>query len=118
MKHMRTLAIVCLAALCCSLASCGGKSDPQAETPPPLKVQSVAAENVFATDCPEQFALVTAQQHMAARQLRVTGTEAPDVARSVPVVSLAAGRVVAISAPGKGEEMRRCRSAFPDCTGI
>jgi len=44
MKHMKTLAIVCLAALCCSLASCGGKSDPQAEAPPPLKVQSVAAE--------------------------------------------------------------------------
>ena len=116
MKHMKTLAIVCLAALCCSLASCGGKSDPQAEAPPPLKVQSVAAENVFATDRPEQFALVTAQQHMAPRQLRVTGTVAPDVARSVPVVSLAAGRVVAISARlgdtvKKGQLLLRVQSA-------
>jgi len=116
MKHMKTLAIVCLAALCCSLASCGGKSDPQAEAPPPLKVQSVAAENDFATDRPEQFALVTAQQHMAPRQLRVTGTVAPDVARSVPVVSLAAGRVVAISARlgdtvKKGQLLLRVHSA-------
>jgi cobalt-zinc-cadmium efflux system membrane fusion protein len=83
---------------CCALAGCGGKSDAKEEAPPALNVQSVADENVFAADRPEQFALITVGQQMAARQLRATGTVAPDVSRSVPVVSLATGRVVTIHA--------------------
>src|SRR5260370_450910 len=93
-----------------------GKNDPQAEAPPELKVQSAADENVFEADRPEQFALITAGQHMAARQLRVTGTVAPDVSRSVPVVSVATGRVVAINARlgdtvKKGQLLLRLQSA-------
>jgi cobalt-zinc-cadmium efflux system membrane fusion protein len=102
---------------CLALAGCGdGKSDPKAEAPPALKVQSAADENVFEADRPEQFALITAGQHMAARQLRVTGTVAPDVSRSVPVVSVATGRVVAINARlgdtvKKGQLLLRLQSA-------
>src|SRR6266852_4195781 len=102
---------------CLALAGCGdGKSDPKAEAPPALKLQSAADENVFEADRPEQFALITAGQHMAARQLRVTGTVAPDVSRSVPVVSVATGRVVAINARlgdtvKKGQLLLRLQSA-------
>jgi cobalt-zinc-cadmium efflux system membrane fusion protein len=102
---------------CLAPAGCGdGKGDPKAEAPPALKVQSAADENVFEADHPEQFALVTAGQHMAARQLRVTGTVAPDVSRSVPVVSVATGRVVAINARlgdtvKKGQLLLRLQSA-------
>jgi len=102
---------------CLALAGCGdGKSDPKAEAPPALKVQSAADENVFEADRPEQFALVTAGQHMAAWQLRVTGTVAPDVSRSVPVISVATGRVVTINARlgdtvKKGQVLLRLQSA-------
>lgn len=86
------------AMVCAGLCGCGDKSDPKAEAPPALKVQSVEDRNVFETDKPEKFALVTAEKRMAPRRLRVTGTIVPDVSRSVPVVSLAAGRVAGIQA--------------------
>ena len=47
---------------------------------------------------PEQFPLVTAVEHKAAPALNVTGVVQPDIARAVPVISLAAGRVVEIKA--------------------
>src|SRR5262245_28034990 len=53
---------------------------------------------------------------MAVRQLRVTGTVAPDISRSVPVISPASGRVVAIEARlgdsvKKGQVLLRVQSA-------
>jgi cobalt-zinc-cadmium efflux system membrane fusion protein len=47
---------------------------------------------------PDKFPLVTAVEHKAAPALNVTGVVLPDVARAVPVISLAAGRVVEIKA--------------------
>ena len=116
MQCFKTLAIGCLAAACGCLVACGEKSDPKSEAPPPARVQSVADENVFEAERPEQFALAAAERHQAARQLRVTGTVAPDVSRSVPVVSLATGRVVAIEARlgdhvKKGQLLLRVQSA-------
>ncbi|HEY1423166.1 MAG TPA: efflux RND transporter periplasmic adaptor subunit [Candidatus Acidoferrum sp.] len=116
MQSLKAVAIGCLAAACWGLAGCSDKSDPKAEAPPPIKVQSVADDNVFQTDHPEQFPLVAAEQHLATRQLKATGTIAPDVSRSVPVISLAAGRVVAIAARlgdtvKKGQLLLRVQSA-------
>ncbi len=99
------------------VAGCGdGKSDPKAEAPPPLKVQTVEDRNVFEADRPEQYPLVAAEQYLAARKLRVTGTVAPDVSRSVPVISVASGRVVEIGARlgdsvKKGQLLLRVQSA-------
>ncbi len=76
----------------------GGKSDPQAEAPPALKVERVEDRNVFQVDHPERFELAQATEHIVLPQLRVTGTVNPDIARAVPVISLAAGRVVEIDA--------------------
>jgi len=45
-------------------------------------------------DHPEHFSLVTAGQRAARSQLVVTGTVNPDISRTVPVISIAAGRVV------------------------
>ncbi|MGA8268931.1 MAG: efflux RND transporter periplasmic adaptor subunit, partial [Candidatus Acidiferrales bacterium] len=66
-------------------------------------------------DHPEQFPLVAAIQHDAASQLVVTGSVNPDVARTVPVISLATGRVVEIRARlgdtvQKGQLLLRVRS--------
>jgi cobalt-zinc-cadmium efflux system membrane fusion protein len=86
-----------LAAL--SLVGCSdGKTDPQAEAPPPLKVERVEDRNVFRIDHSERFQLTQAVEHMATPELRVTGTVSPDILRAVPVISIATGRVVEIDA--------------------
>jgi cobalt-zinc-cadmium efflux system membrane fusion protein len=76
----------------------GGKSDPQAEAPPPLKVERVEDRNVFQVDHAERFQLTQAAEYVATPQLRVTGTVNPDISRAVPVISIATGRVVEIDA--------------------
>src|SRR5580704_956639 len=77
---------------------CGQKSDPQAEAPPLLKVESVADRNLFQVDRPERFQLTQAIAHDATSELKVTGVIAPDISRNVPVISLAAGRIVQVDA--------------------
>jgi cobalt-zinc-cadmium efflux system membrane fusion protein len=85
--------------LALSVCGCSGdKSNPQAEAPPPLKVEKVEDRNLFQVDHPERFQLVQAAEHIASAQLKVTGTVNPDISRAVPVISLAAGRVVEIDA--------------------
>ena len=68
------------------------------EAPPPAKVVPDVNVTLFSVDHPEQFPFVTAIEHTATSELVVTGTVNADVSRSVPVVSLATGRVVAIHA--------------------
>jgi membrane fusion protein, heavy metal efflux system len=80
------------------LACNEGKSNPQAEVPPPVKVESDLDANDFKVDHPDQFPLFTAEQHTAAPELNVTGVIQPDIARAVPVISIASGRVVEIKA--------------------
>jgi len=96
----RTPTILALASLILCLGSgcSGGKSDPQAEAPPPLKVERVEDRNLFQVEHPERFQLVQAAEHIAVPQLRVTGTVTPDILRAVPVISIATGRVVEIDA--------------------
>lgn len=81
------------------LAGCNSeKVDPKAEAPPPTTVEPDLDANNFKVDHPEQFPLVTAIEHKAAPALNVTGVVQPDIARAVPVVSLASGRIVEIKA--------------------
>jgi membrane fusion protein, heavy metal efflux system len=99
------------------LAACsGGKADLKAEAPPPVTVEREQDVNVFQVEHPEQFPLVTAVEHMSASQLVATGTVAPDISRSVPVISIATGRVVEIKARlgdtvRKGQLLLRVQSA-------
>src|SRR5260370_23316629 len=81
------------------LAGCGGsKADPKAEAPPAPIVEHEPDPNVFQVDHPEQFPLATAVEHSSASQLVATGAISPDISRSVPVISLATGRVVEVHA--------------------
>ncbi len=99
------------------LAGCNqGNGDPNAEAPPPATVEPDLDANNFKVDHPEQFPLVTATEHKAAPALNVTGVVQPDIARAVPVVSLASGRVVEINARlgdvvKKGQLLLRVRSS-------
>jgi cobalt-zinc-cadmium efflux system membrane fusion protein len=78
---------------------CGsGKGDPAAEAPPPAQVVPEQDGSVIQVDHPEQFPLATATARNSRSELVVTGVVSPDVARSVPVISLASGRVVDIRA--------------------
>jgi len=81
------------------LSGCGeNKADPKAEAPLPATVEPDLDSNNFKVDHPEQFPLVAAIEHKAAPGLNVTGVVQPDIARAVPVISLASGRVVEIKA--------------------
>jgi cobalt-zinc-cadmium efflux system membrane fusion protein len=98
MKYLRAATVVSVLAV--SLLELGCKqaeSDPKAEAPPALKVQSVEDRNVFEVDRPERFQLTKAVPHIATSELRVTGTVNPDISRNVPVISLASGRVIEIN---------------------
>jgi cobalt-zinc-cadmium efflux system membrane fusion protein len=80
------------------LAGCSASADPAAEAPPPANVVPDVNLNLFTVEHPEQFPLAEATAHPTASELVVTGTVTPDIARNVPVVSLASGRVTAINA--------------------
>ena len=106
-------------ALFCGLTVCGcreEKADPKAEAPAPVKVEQEQDVNVVQVDHPEQFPLFTAIEHVSTSQLVVNGVVSPDISRTVPVISLAVGRVVEIKARlgdtvKKGQVLLRVQSA-------
>jgi membrane fusion protein, heavy metal efflux system len=70
---------------------------------------------LFSVDRPDQFPLARATERRTASELVVTGVVTPDIARTVPVISLASGRVVSIHARlgdtvRKGQLLLRVRS--------
>jgi len=100
------------------LAGCGNgvKADPKAEAPPPTTIEQEPDVSIVQVKQPEQFPLATAEPHSTAPELKVTGVVSADVARSVPVISLASGRVVEIRARlgdevKKGQLLMRVQSA-------
>src|SRR5713226_650863 len=99
------------------LAGCGeSKGDPKAEAPPAAKVEHEEDVNVVRVDHPEQFPLATSAAYASTTQLSATGTVLPDISRTVPVISIATGRVVEIharlgDAVKKGQLLLRVQSA-------
>jgi len=98
-----------------ALVGCGSHSDPAAEAPPPATVIPGVDLADFAVEHPEQYPIVTAAEYSAPSELVVTGTVMPDISRTVPVITLASGRVVDIRARlgdtvRKGQLLLRVRS--------
>jgi len=114
--HFRIVAVLVCALF---LAGCGGRgeaSDPQAEAPPPAQVEQAAEAGIVKVKDPQQFPLVVAIGRDAVPELNVTGAVAADVSRTVPVISLASGRVVEIHARlgdevSKGQLLLRVQSS-------
>lgn len=105
------------AALALLLAGCGeSKSDPKAEAPPPATViEQSDASNYFEVDHPDQFPVAAATEYKSVSTLNVNGVVQPDISRSVPVISIASGRVVEVLAKigdqvKKGQVLLRVRS--------
>jgi cobalt-zinc-cadmium efflux system membrane fusion protein len=117
MKRAPFAAMTLFFALTFFVSGCGGgKSDPKAEAPPPATVEKEQDFSVIQVDHPEQFPLATAVAQEFRSQLTVTGTVNPDISRSVPVISIATGRVVEVHARlgdtvKKGQLLLRVQSA-------
>lgn len=93
----RSAGAIVFVIFCLVLAACGNDHNVAAEAPPAPQVEH-QQEGVFQVANPEQYPLVTATEHDAVSQLVVTGVVNPDIERTVPVVTLASGRVVDIRA--------------------
>jgi membrane fusion protein, heavy metal efflux system len=84
-------------AMVSTISAC--KSHETGDTAPPsLPVEQRGDMSLVSVDRPEQFPLVAAVPYEAKGTLDVTGTVNPDIAREIPVISLASGRVVDIKA--------------------
>ena len=120
---IRFAGVILITILCLPLfllVACSGKEDPKAEAPPKATVEPDLDANNFKVDHPDQFPLATAVEYKDVPALQVTGAVQPDIARAVPVVSLASGRVVEIKARlgdvvKKGQLLLRVQSS--DVTG-
>ena len=118
MKNL-TLIFVTLASLV-SVVACKKDFTPADGAPPSPQVTKTGDASLVTVERPEQFSLISADRLETAAQLRVTGSVFPDIAREIPVISLANGRVVDIKARlddhvKKGDLLLKVQS--PDIAG-
>lgn len=99
-KHPNSPHVIALAALLAtSLCLSACKKEEQGNgAPPPAQVTHLSDMNVVTVDQNRigQFPLITAEKVDVSSQLSATGAIAPDISRTIPVISLANGRVVDI----------------------
>ncbi len=115
---MRRFAVplTCAAGILMMLLGCGDKKDADGGAPPPAKVEKEKDASLVQVEHAEQFPLFKAVEYQTAPTLTVTGVVTPDVSRTVPVISIATGRVVEIHARlgdtvKKGQLLLRVQSA-------
>jgi cobalt-zinc-cadmium efflux system membrane fusion protein len=113
------ISLVCFAAFA-SVSACKKEFKPSDGAPPAPQVVQTGDMSLVSVGKPDQFPLVAAEQIKAAGQLQATGSVFPDVAREIPVISLANGRVVDIKATlddfvKKGDLLIKVQS--PDVAG-
>jgi membrane fusion protein, heavy metal efflux system len=80
------------------LASCEKPFDPASGAASPAQVIQNGNAGLVSVDNPAKFPVAAAQRLEAHDTINVTGSVNPDIAREVPVISLANGRVVDIRA--------------------
>ncbi len=96
--HISSLQWTSLGLLCASLllGGCGkpARHDEAAEAPPQAAVVHTGDPQSVKVDHPQQFTLVSAVGRLATSTLNVTGSVTPDISQTIPVISLANGRVL------------------------
>ncbi|HET6218513.1 MAG TPA: efflux RND transporter periplasmic adaptor subunit [Acidobacteriaceae bacterium] len=94
---MKYTVVIATAFSLCVLSSCGGaKHDQAAQAPPPVQVETEGGVSLITVDHPDRFPVTAATRYASTSTLNVTGTVNPDVSRTIPVISIASGRVIAI----------------------
>jgi cobalt-zinc-cadmium efflux system membrane fusion protein len=118
MNRVGATILPCSLAAILLLAGCSGDASKNAaaEAPPPAQVEHEGDASLVQVDHAAQFPLATATEYKAAPQLTATGVVTPDISRTVPVISIASGRVVEIRARlgdtvKKGQLLLRVQSA-------
>jgi cobalt-zinc-cadmium efflux system membrane fusion protein len=96
MKSTGVIALIALPVFLILDSCSNAKGDPAEGLPPAAKVVLAPDGSLFTVDHPEQFPLVEATARPTTSELVVTGTVTPDLSRTVPVVSLASGRIMTI----------------------
>ena len=99
-----------------SLTACKKEFNAAEVAPTKPQVVETGDMSLVSVDKPDQFPLVAAERREAADELTATATVFPDIAREVPVISLANGRVVDIKTRlddnvKKGQLLFRVQSA-------
>ncbi len=102
----RIAALPAVFAVCLTLSACHNQDASGDGAPPKTPVVTTGDMALVTVDKPNQFPLVSALPYVAPATLDVTGTVFPDIAREVPVISLASGRVVDIKAR-LGDDVRK-----------
>jgi cobalt-zinc-cadmium efflux system membrane fusion protein len=118
-KKTSFIALSCVAVLI-AVSACKKEFTPGDGAPPTPQVVPTGDMSLVSVDKPQLFPLVAADSREAAAELNVTGSVFPDVAREIPVISLANGRVVDIKARlddyvKKGDLLLKVQS--PDVSG-
>lgn len=122
LKRVKGWMMLTSTAAFCLLAGCKGTSSSKATgASPQQKVIHLSDMNLVTVDAQKLalFPQTAAEEYVAPALLNATGTVVPDVSRTIPVISLASGRVVEIrahldDAVTKGQLMMRVQS--PDAT--
>jgi len=100
------------------LNDCAAKkeADPAVEAPPKTQIEDEGDASIFKVSDTKQFPLATATAQTSSSVLNTTGVVSADVSRTVPVISLAAGRIVEVDARlgdtvKKGQVLLKVQSA-------
>jgi cobalt-zinc-cadmium efflux system membrane fusion protein len=87
------LTALCLLALLCMCAGCDKANSAPKNDPPATETHD---QNIVTVDHPEQFSVVEVENREVTDELHMNGVVAPDVNRTVPVLSLGGGRAVEV----------------------
>jgi membrane fusion protein, heavy metal efflux system len=104
-KNNQLVLLTCLALASVSGTGCSRDAKANA-APTEVKVDQPDDPNTFIVDKPEQFTLVAASTQQVRDSIQTNGAVAPDVSRTVPVLSLSGGRVIEIRAR-LGDEVKQ-----------
>jgi len=97
-NHSHATTALILVACCAPWLSSSCSRGSSSDHAPPATVEKAPDPAIVEASDPEQFSLTTVEQRPIYDELKVNGVVTPDVNRSVPVLSLAGGRVVDIRA--------------------